>query len=162
MIATAFQNMPDTAKVWVYQSNRPFTPAEIAELERILKNFVAQWRAHGQELAANFSIEYNQFIVMAVDESFYGASGCSIDASVHLIRAIETQFGVSLLDRTQVAKLSGDKLELFPFNQAKSKIQSGEVVPSSIIFDNSIQSLGAFRQKWRVPASESWMHRFFQ
>ena len=37
-------NLPETSRVWVYQSNRKFTDAEIAELENELAQFNSNWR----------------------------------------------------------------------------------------------------------------------
>ncbi len=161
MIAISFQDMPDTSKVWVYQSGRPFSQSEKVRIEQYLEGFTAQWKAHGTSLAASFSIEYNQFIVLAVDESHHQASGCSIDSSVGLIRTIEQELGLTLLDRTQVAALKADQIELFPFNQAKKMIESKKITPDTLVFDNSIQNLGQFRQLWEIPAKSSWMSRFF-
>lgn len=161
MIAISFQNMPDTSKVWVYQSSRPFSPDEKAKIEHYLENFTGQWRAHGTSLAASFSIEHNQFIVLAVDEAHHQASGCSIDSSVGLIRGIEQELGLTLLDRTQVASLKDDHIELFPFNQAKKMIESKKITPDTLVFDNSIQNLAQFRRQWEIPAKSSWMARFF-
>ncbi|MEL6976420.1 MAG: ABC transporter ATPase, partial [Bacteroidota bacterium] len=74
-----FEALPDESRVWIYQSNRSFTEAEITEIKEGLAQFLTQWTAHGSELKAGFTIKYKRFIVIALDQSLAGASGCSID-----------------------------------------------------------------------------------
>jgi len=40
------------------------------------------WTAHNNQLKAKGEIRYNRFLILIVDESQAGASGCSIDKSV--------------------------------------------------------------------------------
>ena len=77
-------NLPDSSRVWVYQSNRAFTQEELVELKNELDQFGASWEAHGTKLNSAIEIYYNQFIVIFVDESGQEATGCSIDKSVVL------------------------------------------------------------------------------
>ncbi|MFT4834133.1 MAG: hypothetical protein ACI8WP_000891 [Flavobacteriaceae bacterium] len=155
------EKMPDHARLWVYQSSRPFTESERNELATYLDAFVDQWKAHGQALLAKYCIEYNQFIVVAVDESFHLASGCSIDASVGLMRQLEQKFGISLLDRSQVAYLNDEDIVLKPFNTIKEAVASGEIAGDTIIFNNAVQSVSEWKNSWAVPANTSWLKRYF-
>jgi hypothetical protein len=81
MLSTV-ETMPDNARLWVYQANRPFTSEEKQFVAYNAERFVAQWAAHGQDLNASFLIEYDQFLILMVDERQAEASGCSIDSSV--------------------------------------------------------------------------------
>ncbi|WP_258103154.1 hypothetical protein [Marinoscillum sp. MHG1-6] len=161
MITQTLEQMSDNARLWVYQSTRPFIPEEKVQIEMQLQRFVNQWAAHGQDLDATFVIAYDQFIVIAVDESRHGASGCSIDSSVGLIRSMEQEFGLSLLDRTQIAVESNERIQMFPFNAIKENVQSGVIGQESVVFNNSVQSLGDWKQNWKQKAKDSWMKRFF-
>jgi hypothetical protein len=161
MIAETIDQMPATSRLWVYQSDRAFTKDEKIQLEILLGRFLDQWAAHGSALKSNFSIAFDQFIVIAVDESYHGASGCSIDASVNVIRSIEQQFGLSLLDRTKVAVLADGQITIYPFNAIKAKVSEGAIKPDMIVFNNTVQSLGEWKSNWKQVASESWMKRFF-
>lgn len=155
------ENMPDHARIWVYQSVRPFTESEKQLISDQLGHFTGQWVAHGQQLAATFSIELEQFIVLAVDESQHQASGCSIDASVHVIQHIEQQTGLTLLDRSKVAFLKNGRVDVQPFNGMKQAVVDGQIEKETIIFNNTIQNAGEWKKSWRQPASESWLKRFF-
>lgn len=153
--------MPDHARIWVYQSSRPFSENEKGFISDQLTNFTGQWAAHGQQLAATFGIELDQFIVLAVDESMHQASGCSIDSSVRVIQHIEQHTGLSLLDRTQVAFIDHDQVSIRPFNALKQAVIEGIIKPETVIFNNAVQNVGEWKNNWKQPASESWLKRFF-
>ncbi|MEQ8469543.1 MAG: hypothetical protein RIC35_00070 [Marinoscillum sp.] len=158
---STINKMPDHARIWVYQSTRVFTPEEEAFISEQLTHFTNQWAAHGQQLAATFSIELDQFIVLAVDESMHQASGCSIDASVHVIKHIEQHTGLTLLDRSKVAYMDGEQVGVQPFNAMKKAIAEGIIKKDTIIFNNAIQNTGEWKSNWKQAASESWLKRFF-
>ena len=153
--------MPDDSRLWVYQSSRAFTAKEQEMIAESMKVFVDQWAAHGQQLAASCSILHDQFIVLAVDESQAAASGCSIDASVAIIRQIEGALNISLLDRSQVAFLKDGQVRLAPFNQVKQAISSGDIQEDTIIFNNAVSSAKDWKTNWKIPAHKSWMARHF-
>ena len=64
-----FENLPATARIWVYPSNRKFSDEEAEKIGTLCRSFLEQWTAHGQGLKASFSLPYNQFIVIALDEA---------------------------------------------------------------------------------------------
>lgn len=158
---TAIKEMPDHARIWVYQADRPFTTEEKQLIHKQFENFTRQWAAHGQKLQATFSIERDQFIVLAVDESYHQASGCSIDASVGVVRQIEQATGLSLLDRSQVAFLDNDRVRTKPFNQIKEAVQQGEIGSQTTIFNNAVQNTREWKEAWTLPAEKSWLKRYF-
>ncbi len=153
--------MNDLAKVWVYQSSRRFTDAEVTELTLGLRDFTASWQAHGADLIADFQLIENQFIVFLVDETNHSASGCSIDSSVGFIKETEQKFQVNLTDKGLVGFWADDKIEIIPFNKVKSTIESGKITQQTIIFNNSVATFKEFKSDWQIPASDSWMKRFF-
>jgi len=83
---TTYNILPDTTRVWIYQAQTPFTENKIAEIRQHISNFTTSWVSHNNQLRAFGDIYHNQFIVLMVDESLAGASGCSIDKSVHFIK----------------------------------------------------------------------------
>lgn len=161
MLITAINEMPENSRLWVYQGDRVFLQEEKTQIEILLQNFIGQWAAHGAELKATYQIVYDQFIVIAVDESFNNASGCSIDSSVGLIRSIEQNFNLSLLDRTKVAVIDNETINTYAFNTVKQKISEGEINPGSIVFNNTVQNVGEWKSSWKQQAKSSWMARFF-
>ena len=81
-----FEKLPDTSRIWIYQADRAFSEEEVSEIQTRLGAFLKQWTAHGSSLEAGFELPYNRFIVIGLNQQNQAASGCSIDASVHLYR----------------------------------------------------------------------------
>jgi hypothetical protein len=103
-------NISENSRVWVYQSDRPFTNEEEQAIQKILNDFTIEWQAHGHALAALAEIYYHQFIVLSVDEQIAGATGCSIDKSVHLMKELESKFNINLFDRFRMAYRLGEDI----------------------------------------------------
>lgn len=157
-----FEQMPENARLWIYQAERKLKREELRFVEENTKAFLNQWQAHGQDLKASFSIEYDQFLIISVDESFSQASGCSIDASVHLIKALENELDVSFMTTSQVAFLQDDQINLYPFNQLKSRVEEEAITPNTLVFDNTVQNVAQFRSGWLKESSKTWVKRYFQ
>ena len=102
-----FKSLPDTARIWIYQSNRSFSPDELAEIKQKTKEFLEQWTAHGTALKAGFELKYKRFLVIGLDQP-QTATGCSIDASVHFIQQLEKDYQVDLLDKLNVSYKQGE------------------------------------------------------
>ena len=77
------------SRVWIYQSDRKLTADEVVQIQMNLDNFTRSWTAHNNQLKAKAEIRYNRFLVLIVDESQAGASGCSIDKSVNFMKQLE-------------------------------------------------------------------------
>ena len=157
-----FEQMPDQARLWIYQAERRLRPDELSLVEASSEAFLNQWQVHGQDLKASFKVEYDQFLIISVDESFSQASGCSIDASVHLIQALENELKISFMTTSQVAFMKNDEISLLPFNQLKSQIQAEVIQPETLVFDNTVQNLEQFRAGWLKESSKTWVNRYFQ
>ncbi|WP_353138291.1 ABC transporter ATPase [Pseudopedobacter sp.] len=149
------------SKVWIYQSNRIFTSAELERLNTILADFTTSWTAHNQQLKASYEIKYQRFIVLIVDETLTGASGCSIDKSVHVMKAIEEEFKVNLFDRFQVAWKEGNEIKITGRSEFESLIQEQKVNAETIVFNNLVKNLSELNHAWEVPLKESWHAKVF-
>src|SRR5688572_4607456 len=106
-----FDSLQDSSRVWVYQSVRKLTEPEERAISEALESFTQEWAAHGQPLKSSFKIMYHQFIILAADESYNQASGCSIDDSVRVIKNIDQHFSLDLFNRTIVGFLKEDTVE---------------------------------------------------
>lgn len=155
-----FTSLPAATRIWVFQANRPFTTDELQMAEKQLRAFTDEWAVHGSPLDTSFAIKYHQFIVLAADESHQSASGCSIDSSVRVLKAIEQSTGVQLFDRTLVAFKRGEQVVLFPLQQLKQKFAEGILNEDSLTFNNLVSTKGAFEKEWLVPAGETWLKRY--
>ncbi|TAI48550.1 ABC transporter ATPase [Flagellimonas allohymeniacidonis] len=155
-----FNTLPDSARVWIYQANRSFTEEEIKEIEHYLGEFITGWTAHGSQLKAGFEIKYRRFIIIALDQSHAGASGCSIDASVHFIQGLETKYKVNLMDRMNVSFKQGEYVAYKPLKDFKKMAKNKSISKDTVVFNNLVTNKQEYLEHWEVPASESWHARF--
>jgi len=147
----------DSSRVWVYQASRLFSMAEAFEIEDMLKDFTAQWNSHGTPVKGEAHLFFGQFIVLLADETATGVSGCSTDSSVRLIKEIESRFKVNMFDRTTLAFVIKDKVQLLPMSQLSYAAENGFINPDTLYFNNLVQTRGELMSKWIVPVKESWL-----
>ncbi len=159
----AFENLPENARVWVYQSNRFFTEMELSSLGEALASLCNNWHTHNQPQKASFLLPFNRFVILAADESMFATSGCSTDRSVNFLKVAEQEMGISLFDRTELTYLNEQK-ELLACNmQAFSeRITKGEITPQTLVFNNLVSNKTDFTNKWILPLAESWHSRMFK
>ncbi|MCF8715325.1 ABC transporter ATPase [Joostella atrarenae] len=156
----AFNDLTESARVWIYQANRSFTKEEIEELKNRLESFIEQWTAHGANLKASFEIRYKRFIIIALDQEFNVASGCSIDASVRFIQQLEQDYNVTLLDKMNVSYRQGDFIAYKPLIDFKKMAKQKAVSQNTIVFNNLVTNKEEYQNYWEVPARDSWHARF--
>ncbi|MFM1794638.1 MAG: hypothetical protein RL642_1023 [Bacteroidota bacterium] len=145
------------SRVWIYQSTRIFSLAEALEIEKILNDFVGDWKSHGQPVKGFGTLFFGQFIVLLADEEKTMVSGCSTDSSVRLIKVIEEAFKVNLFDRTQLAFLVNDKVQLLPLSQLEYALSHQFIQPNTLFFDHSVSTKQELIDRWIVPLSNSWL-----
>ena len=154
-------NLPDRARVWIYQSSRAFNDAETADIEAFMRHFLENWASHGRELATEGALVHQRFLVFVVDETATGASGCSIDKSVGFVRDLQTQYNVDFLDRMTFAFRNSTREIVFAHSDEFARLYREELIDNdTIVFNNLVQTLGEFRAKWEVRLAESWHKRF--
>ena len=162
----AFEEMPETARLWIYQADRPFTEEEIKFVQSETAAFLETWAAHGADLSSSYTILYDQFLVIAVDQDIVMASGCSIDKQVQFVQALGQRLTINFMDRTKVAFLSESngsdkKIKMAPLNELKQKVNSGDIKADTLTFNNLVETKAQLDAQWIVPASDSWMRRYF-
>ncbi len=155
-----FNTLPDTARVWVYQASRTFSEVELSQIKEDMEAFIEEWTAHGADLKAGYEVKYKRFIVLAIDQSFNSASGCSIDASVHFIQTLEKKYDVLLLDKMNVSYKQGEFIAYKPLTDFKKMAKQKSVSLNTIVFNNLVTNKSEYQEHWEVPASESWHSRF--
>lgn len=154
-------NISENAKVWIYQCNRLFSSDEEQAILNILNDFTSEWQAHGHALAALGEIYYQQFIVLSVDEQIAGATGCSIDKSVHLMKEISKSFNLDLLDRFRVAYISGEEIINCSRDEFEKQIKNGLVTKQTLVFNNLISRRSELKTSWSIPLENSWHAQLF-
>lgn len=146
-----------SSRVWIYQSNRLLTMGEALEIEEILKEFVSNWKSHGDPVKGAAYLFFGQFIILMADEQATGVGGCSTDSSVRMIREIEQRYGINLFDRTTLGFVIRDKIQLLPLSQLQYAVKNGFIDGDTLYFNNVVLSKEELEKKWIVPVKESWL-----
>ncbi len=155
-----FNTLPNESRVWIYQANRELSENEIEVISKKAEEFIAVWTRHGEDLKASYEIKYNQFLVLAVDESFNDVSGCSIDSSVRFIKGIEQKFGIDLMNKLNITFKIGENINTVTLTMFQQFIKEEKINAETIVFNNMVQSKEDYETKWEVPAHQSWHQRF--
>ncbi|MHA8067094.1 hypothetical protein V7S76_10480 [Aquirufa sp. ROCK2-A2] len=155
-----FNELPSHARIWVYQSNRPFSESENSQISSFLPQAIHEWNAHGAGLKGSFEIRYNQVVIIGLDESANAASGCSIDASTKWLKELGAELHIDFFDRT-LAVVDGDKLDMYALPIIKKAVLEGQITPDSKVITPLIPHMEFYRNNWPELAAESWVKRYF-
>ncbi len=145
---SVFPEMPGESRIWTYLCNRRLNEKESNLVEDKIKKFTLSWKAHQKPLAAKGMLLYNQYIVLAVDESIEQISGCSIDSSVHFIKAIEKHLEVDFFNRLNVLILDKKAPKLISYHDMGD-------FKGDFVFNPRIETLDELREKWLLEIKEA-------
>lgn len=141
------------AHAWVFG----ITPAlEARQQEVVLRRaeaFLDDWAAHGVPIRGACELREGSFLVVAADEN-REKSGCSIDRMFGLLRELERELGVKILDSSRVFYRDNGGV------RAATRGDFGRVASAdTVVFDVTAGQLGEIRSgAWERPAAQSW-HR---
>lgn len=159
-----FQQLPDTARLWIYAARRAFDKSQVDTLKDHMNRFMQEWTAHKRELRTGWELKYDQFILVAVDEQTMAASGCSIDSMVHSLQEFEKNVGCQVIGTSTLVFYRNEVGDIRSVDRAQFKhlTELGKVNENTIVFNNVIDALKTFREgKWEVPMRESWHMQAF-
>ena len=156
-----FSKMPKNSRIWIFQSNRKFLQNELKEINELIKVFLKKWTSHGKDLNCSYKINYERFIIIALDETNVGATGCSIDNCVRFIQHLEDKYDVDLLDKMSVTFKQGKFLSHKTIGEFKNLVKNKSVSKKTIVFNNLVTNIEDFLKNWEIPAEKSWHARFF-
>lgn len=152
-----FEDLPDTARAWVFGADRNLDEGATDLLLREVDRFLSQWHAHGAPLTTSRDWRHGRFLTVAVDQSTAGASGCSIDGLFRNLKALEPKLGASLVTsgvvyfRDQKGAIECVERERFTALSA-----AGKVTPETRVFDPTVTTLGEWRARFELHAADSW------
>ncbi len=150
---------PDS-RVWVYTSSRPLSADESAFAQKNLDAFCQQWTAHNQALLAKAEVFENQLIILMVDETQAGASGCSIDKSVHFLEQLGEQLGADFFERMRFAWVDEQgKMQFANRAEFAALVGQGRIDAETFVADTLVQTKASLAEKWLVPFGKSWHKR---
>jgi len=153
------ENFSPESRVWIYQSSRLFTLSEALAVEELLNDFTDKWLSHGTPVKGAAYLFFGQFIILMADEKATGVSGCSTDSSVRFIKDIEQRFGVNMFDRTTLAFVVKDKVQLLPLSQLQYAFDNRFIDSYTLYFNNLVQTKAELENNWLVPIKDSWLSK---
>jgi len=139
---------PDSSRIWIYTANRAVTDAEQRELAVPILAFLDQWAAHGTALKATGAWLNNYQLLIALDESQAGASGCSIDSQTRFLRDLGKQYQIDWFNRLSMVIEEDEEIKLISFNELSQHA-------NALLFDSLVEKLGDVRENWPIAIQNS-------
>lgn len=160
MIKDLIALSPDS-RVWIYASDKELTYEELDDIRPEIERFLENWTSHNRALTAYGNIFHKRFLALFVDETNAGASGCSIDKSVHFVQYLSKKYNKDFFDRQLVHFLNEDEQVIsYPLNEIEKKYNEGKINSDSLFFDNLVNTKDSFFKNWVKPVKDGWVSRF--
>jgi hypothetical protein len=152
-----FETLPDSARVWVFGSDRPLTEDGTVALLNSVESHLTEWKAHGEPLTVGYEWRFGRLLVVAVDQRTAGASGCSIDGLFRVLQGLESEIDAKLVGGGRVFYRDGKgEVQSAERSELKALLVSGAISGDSVVFDTSLTDLGSLRSEFEQPARKSW------
>ena len=157
-----FESLPDSARIWTFGVQRALTQAEQDDLLAAVDGFLDDWIAHGTPLQGARDWRHGRLLLVGVDEDAAPPSGCSIDALVHSLKAMESTLGTRIVDNSRVWYMEGGDVAWATRAQFKALAEAGTVTEATTVFDPTLTRMAELRAgRWELPAGQSWHGRAF-
>ena len=145
-----FNTTADQSRIWIYAAEHKLIQDQEGHILKAISDHLQNWEAHKVPLTAGVTILENRFIVVALDKSANGASGCSIDTLQKLIQNLEKELSVSLLNRLNVFCKIEDEILCIPSFKLESIAKA-----NTLFYDLTIQKKSDL-YSYLKPISEGW------
>ena len=143
-------------KTIIFPASRSINHEEKLDIFMKIKDFLTSWKAHGNPLQSNVCIEYEQFIIIRVDENIEPASGCSLDTINNFMQKIEQKYQLGLFDRMKAVFLENNTLKTLRLKDFCATLKNKELRSDILIFDFSSNNEEEFSKRFLLPLKESW------
>jgi hypothetical protein len=145
-----FNTTADQSRIWIYAAEHKLTNDQENHILKHISTHLQNWEAHKVPLTAGVTILEHHFIIIALDESENGASGCSIDTLQNKIQEIEKELSVSLLNRLNIFCRIDDEIKCVPSFKLESIAKA-----NTLFYDLTIQNKSDLHS-YLKPISEGW------
>ncbi|HLW40300.1 MAG TPA: hypothetical protein VKX31_07915 [Brumimicrobium sp.] len=143
-----FQEFPDQSRIWLYQSDRALSAAEMEALEQQLLVFSEEWAAHGNKMSASAKVVNPYFSILVVNDELVPPTGCSVDTKVNFIKELGQKMNVNFFDRMKVTLEDQGELKQIHFSELKE-------YKDAFIYDPLLNTLGELRKGWPKAINQS-------
>ena len=145
-----FNTIDDQSRIWIYAAEHKLTNEQENHILKVISDHLNNWEAHKIPLTAGVTILESHFIVVALDDSQNGASGCSIDILQNKIQEIEKELSLSLLNRLNIfCKIEGAIKCILNTKLAEHANKK------TLFYDLTIQKKSEL-SNWLRPIEEGW------
>jgi hypothetical protein len=91
------------------------------------------------------------------DETHTTVGGCSTDSSVRFVKELGQKFNVDFFNRTNLAFLINDKIQVIPMSQLHYALDNYFINPDTLYFNNLVSTKEQLENNWIVPVKNSWI-----
>ena len=160
MSLVPFDTLPGEARLWCFGSSRELDEVRVRAAQDAMSRFVEEWTAHRRNLRAGFALLHGRFLLVAVDESMTGASGCSIDALMGQLRSLGSELEVDFLDSLPVwLRQSDGTVRSVSRADFSDMARTGQAAETTPVFDLTVGRVADLREgRFEAPAARTW-HR---
>jgi len=149
--------LPDDARAWVFGSDRTLDASTSDTLLNEVDLFLAQWKAHGVPLTVGRDWRFGRFLMVAVDQSTAGASGCSIDGLFQTLMGLERRLGANLVTSGLIFfRDENGAIQSITRKEFASRASEGKIGSETQVFDPTITTLGEWRARFERTVADSW------
>lgn len=156
-----FSQLPDSARLWVFASDRELTGESADVVLGTVDDFLDAWKAHGVPLVCARDWRENRFLAVGVDVNAENASGCSIDGLFRALQHLERSVGSRLVGGGRVFYRTANGIETASRDQFVERVKRGEVAKTTPVFDTGLSAADGWRTRFELPAESSWTARYF-
>ena len=149
-----FNTTDDQSRIWIYASEQKLTNEQENHILKDISDHLQNWDAHKVPLTAGVTILEHHFIIIALDETKNGASGCSIDTLQNKIQEIESSFSISLLNRLNIFCRIEETIKCIPTTKLADNANK-----ETLFYDLTIQKKSEL-STWLKPIEEGWCATF--
>lgn len=162
MAVISFQDLPGEARVWVFAASDALTGEKADALLDAADEYLGDWKAHGLPLTCARDWRENRFLAIGVDQRDAHASGCSIDGLFRVLQRLESSLGTSLVGGGRVFYRDADgQITCVSRAEFASRAAAGSVADNAQVFDTSVATASAYRDRFEQPAAASWHAALF-
>ena len=148
-----FNNISNDSRLWIYASENKLSEKQERYIYEKILTHIKEWKSHDRPLKGSFKILEGYFIVIALDESFTHASGCSIDTLQNMILLLEKELSISLFNRLNIFCKIDNDIKVFPHSELSNKVSS-----STLFYDLTISKKSHF-SSFLKPIRDGWCYR---
>jgi hypothetical protein len=148
--------LSEQSRVWVYVTDRPLTADEAQRVQVACDDFVRQWTAHNSQLTARAEVFAHNFLILLVDETRAGASGCSIDKSVHFLEKLGAELGIDFFERMRFGWVEDGQICVTNRAEFGDLVRNGGISSDMPVLNTLAQTRGDLAHRWLVPFGQSW------